>query len=92
VSHYWDVCCKDCPAQACVGDATLGFVRACISARDEIAQAHKLVEHMQAYDVEVTSPHGRIDPAFFVEHASHALVPIDEYGRFEDGTKPIWEK
>ena len=92
MSHYWDVCCKDCPAQACVGDATLGFVRACIAARAEIAQAQKLVETMRDYDVEVKSPHGLIDPEFFLEHAGHTLVPLDEYDCFEDGTKPAWEQ
>ncbi len=84
MSTDWNIKCLDC-----------GDVHGFDDANHEEALMVLLCEHAKALgglapllsrfarhstDVELRTPYGRIDAAWFAKHAGHRLCPIDEYG------------
>jgi len=79
MSCDWDIRCVDCATTLHFSDANHQdeLMWALIKHRDAIAALAPLLVDA---DVELSSHYGRIDPVWFLAHAGHRLVPIDEYG------------
>jgi hypothetical protein len=91
MSRKWDLYCRDC-------NVTHGFeerrtpdlIRALIRIAPSIAALAPARRALDAQDpnfnVEITTPAGRISPAWFETHAGHRLAPRDDDGGEIEGT------
>ena len=87
MSCDWNVHCKTCGDTHRFDDANhaVELMRALVKHASAIALLAPLFNE-GVYDVELRTPYGWIDVAWFAQHAGHALVPIDEYGRTDHAT------
>jgi hypothetical protein len=80
MSTYWDVYCKDCQTEAGIDNLNHGkdTVREIISVKHDVAAAAR-ISHLLSDGFKLQG-HSYLPAAWFVEHASHHLVPRSEHG------------
>lgn len=82
MSTDWHIHCVDCKATHHFDDANHRepLMLALCRHAEAIATLADLFADTDAFDVELRTMNGRIDPTWFREHLGHQLLPIDEYG------------
>lgn len=81
MSTDWNVHCLDCKVTHTFDDANHqdGLMLTLCKHADTIALLAEVTSADR--DIELRTPWGAIDAAWFRTHLGHNLVPIDEYGR-----------
>lgn len=87
MSTYWNVCCFECGSEAgCLFECSVHredlMIAVCEGARS-LAKIAK-VATASGLDVRLDTSIGGADLEWFLQHAEHMIVPIDEYGQFRN--------
>lgn len=85
MSCHWGVKCVTCDSKHWFNDANHreDLMLLLIRHRDALAGLAELVAGAWSASlvVDISTLWGRVDPAWFRDHAGHELRPVDEYGR-----------
>ena len=82
MSTDWNVHCVDCNDTLRFDDANHQdqLMQLLCTHADAIASLAPLFVEATGQDLELRTFWGRVDPAWFLRHRGHRLVPISEYG------------
>lgn len=88
MSNYWDVRCLDCKSDLGIDNANhaVDLMRLIIMHAKAIAALAPFLKETDriGYNIDFSFGSGcRIQVAWFVVHAAHHLVPVDEYGTLD---------
>ena len=86
MSTDWNVHCLDCNDTHNFSDAnhSVPLMRSLIRHAAALGGLAPIRKDLSYWDLEVRTHHGPIDLEWFQKHAAHRLVPINEYGGFDD--------